>query len=50
MHWIPSIFQREISVHIFDTSGNGIFQDIRNEFYLEAHGILLVNYCSHFIL
>ena len=35
-------FQREVSVHIFDTSGNPIFHDIRNEFYLDAHGILLV--------
>lgn len=34
--------KRQVSVHIFDTSGQDIFQEVRNEFYREAHGILLV--------
>jgi len=33
---------REVSVHIFDTSGMEIFKEVRNEFYREAHGLLLV--------
>ena len=32
----------EVSVHIFDTSGSALFSDVRNEFYYDAHGILLV--------
>jgi len=34
--------KREVSVHIFDTSGLQIFKEVRNEFYREAHGLLLV--------
>ncbi|XP_040572494.1 dnaJ homolog subfamily C member 27 [Lepeophtheirus salmonis] len=34
--------KKEISVHIFDTSGSNLFRDVRNEFYRDAHGILLV--------
>jgi len=34
--------KKQVSVHIFDTSGQQIFQEVRNEFYREAHGILLV--------
>lgn len=34
--------KREVSVHIFDTSGMDMFSDVRNEFYRDAHGILLV--------
>ena len=34
--------KREVSVHIFDTSGSALFGDVRNEFYSDAHGILLV--------
>ncbi len=33
---------REVSVHIFDTSGSPLFKEVRNEFYRDAHGILLV--------
>ena len=32
----------EVSVHIFDTSGSDLFADVRNEFYCDAHGVLLV--------
>ena len=32
----------EVSVHIFDTSGSPLFADVRNEFYYDAHGILIV--------
>ena len=32
----------EVSVHIFDTSGATLFSDVRNEFYRDAHGLLLV--------
>lgn len=31
----------EVSVHIFDTSGSDLFTHVRNEFYCDAHGILL---------
>jgi len=34
--------KREVSVHIFDTSGLQLFKEVRNEFYREAHGLLLV--------
>eukprot|EP00092_Neocalanus_flemingeri_P013811 GFUD01014897.1.p1 GENE.GFUD01014897.1~~GFUD01014897.1.p1 ORF type:complete len:330 (+),score=92.81 GFUD01014897.1:146-1135(+) len=34
--------KREVSVHIFDTSGLPIFTEVRNEFYKDAHGLLLV--------
>jgi len=34
--------KKEISVHIFDTSGADMFADVRNEFYRDAHGLLLV--------
>lgn len=34
--------KREVSVHIFDTSGATLFSDVRNEFYRDAHGLLLV--------
>jgi len=34
--------KREVSVHIFDTSGASLFTDVRNEFYREAHGLLMV--------
>ncbi len=34
--------KREVGIHIFDTSGNPLFYDVRNEFYRDAHGILLV--------
>jgi len=34
--------KKQVSVHIFDTSGQTLFQEVRNEFYREAHGILLV--------
>ncbi len=33
---------REVSVHVFDTSGSNLFRDVRNEFYRDAHGIVLV--------
>ncbi len=33
---------REVSVHVFDTSGDPLFKDVRNEFYRDAHGIVLV--------
>ena len=33
--------KKEVAVHIFDTSGNAIFGDVRNEFYSDAHGVLL---------
>lgn len=36
------IDQREVSIHIFDTSGSDLFRDVRNEFYCDMHGILLV--------
>ena len=32
----------QVSVHIFDTSGASLFTDVRNEFYREAHGLLMV--------
>ena len=32
----------DVSVHIFDTSGSDLFTDVRNEFYYDAHGILVV--------
>jgi len=34
--------KKQVSVHIFDTSGQNIFQEVRNEFYRDAHGILFV--------
>jgi len=34
--------KREVSVHIFDTSGLPLFTEVRNEFYRDAHGLLLV--------
>lgn len=34
--------KREVSVHIFDTSGLSLFTEVRNEFYRDAHGLLLV--------
>lgn len=34
--------KRQVSVHIFDTSGLDLFSEVRNEFYREAHGVLLV--------
>lgn len=34
--------KREVGIHIFDTSGNPMFYDVRNEFYRDAHGILMV--------
>merc|ERR1712180_276675 len=34
--------KKQVSVHIFDTSGQDMFQEVRHEFYREAHGILLV--------
>jgi len=34
--------KREVSVHIFDTSGLPLFSEVRNEFYRDAHGLLLV--------
>ena len=34
--------KREVRIHIFDTSGNPLFTDVRNEFYKDAHGVLLV--------
>jgi len=34
--------KREVSVHIFDTSGLPLFMEVRNEFYKDAHGLLLV--------
>ena len=35
-------FVAQVSVHIFDTSGASLFTDVRNEFYREAHGLLMV--------
>ena len=35
-------FVDQVSVHIFDTSGASLFTDVRNEFYREAHGLLMV--------
>ena len=32
----------KVSVHIFDTSGASMFTDVRNEFYRDAHGLLVV--------
>lgn len=34
--------KREVSIHIFDTSGSRVFSEVRNEFYRDTHGILLV--------
>ena len=34
--------KKEVSVHIFDTSGSPIFIDVRNEFYADAHGIVMM--------
>ena len=34
--------KKEVSVHIFDTSGAAMFTDVRNEFYRDAHGLLMV--------
>ena len=34
--------KREVRIHIFDTSGNPLFIEVRNEFYKDAHGILMV--------
>jgi len=34
--------KKEVSVHIFDTSGASMFSDVRNEFYRDAHGLLVV--------
>lgn len=34
--------KREVSVHIFDTSGSPIFAEVRNEFYRDTHGLILV--------
>ena len=34
--------KREVRIHIFDTSGNPLFGEVRNEFYKDAHGILMV--------
>ena len=34
--------KREVRIHIFDTSGNPLFVEVRNEFYKDAHGILMV--------
>jgi len=39
--------KREVSVHIFDTSGLDLFKEVRNEFYREAHGLLLVGDVTH---
>lgn len=36
------IDKREVSIHIFDTSGASIFREVRNEFYKDTHGIILV--------
>ncbi len=33
---------REVAVHVFDTSGSPLFAEVRNEFYRDAHGIVLV--------
>ncbi len=33
---------REVSVHVFDTSGAPLFREVRNEFYRDTHGIVLV--------
>ena len=33
--------KREVSIHIFDTSGSPIFAEVRNEFYRDTHGIVL---------
>ena len=34
--------KKEVAVHIFDTSGSALFVDVRNEFYADAHGIVLM--------
>jgi len=34
--------KKQVSVHIFDTSGQHLFKEVRNEFYRDAHGILFV--------
>ena len=34
--------KREVSIHIFDTSGSPLFAEVRNEFYRDTHGIVLV--------
>ena len=34
--------KKEVAVHIFDTSGSALFVDVRNEFYGDAHGIVLM--------
>ena len=36
------MFHPQVSVHIFDTSGASMFTDVRNEFYRDAHGLLIV--------
>ena len=33
--------KREVSIHIFDTSGSPLFAEVRNEFYRDTHGIVL---------
>ena len=35
-------YHLQVSVHIFDTSGLPLFSEVRNEFYRDAHGLLLV--------
>ena len=37
-----NVMNLEIRVNIFDTSGNSIFYEVRNEFYKDTQGILLV--------
>lgn len=37
-----SVKDREVKVNIFDTSGHPVFYDVRNEFYKDTQGVLLV--------
>jgi len=37
-----SVKERELKVNIFDMSGHPFFYEVRNEFYKDTHGVLLV--------
>ena len=37
-----NVMNLDIKVNIFDTSGNQVFYEVRNEFYKDTQGVLLV--------
>ncbi len=37
-----AVDKRDVAVHIFDMSGSPLFNDVRNEFYRDTHGLVLV--------